>query len=450
MFQQSAFVYRASSLWRALLIAAGILAALFGVLALIPCSPFYTQSKGPYRNVAQTVDLEPDGDLDVVISHTRWEEEDLSWAHIERWVNNGKGRFTLLPQEADISGFAAALGDIDRDGDADLFFQNDAVRLYQNQGGLQGGEAGVFRDSGSQIETANPDGGHQDMGGAIVLGDLNGDGLADALVTGCCYGTHPVKPGSETQHVPSSSWVWINGGSEDGSPAGQVLRVEGLDGLPVRAAALADVDGDGDLDALAAVGTPTLGVAERAGGLVLVNDGAGRLSPAPAWLGESDSTSAALGDVNADGRPDALIGTADGAALYLNRGGAEFTPTVQAFEFERNPGQKLAAGLSRWLNALLGWDTEFASLRAKAVFLTDFDSDGDLDALVARVWWAEVWLNDGMGSFTRSADQYSYSDDTGVAVGDFFQDGSPDIFFGENSQNGCVWRNNGEGRFWIP
>ena len=49
----------------------------------------------------------------------------------------------------------------------------------------------------------------------------------------------------------------------------------------------------------------------------------------------------------------------------------------------------------------------------------DLDGDGDLDALLARLWGAEIWWNDGHGFFTRSDLRFEYREDTGVAVADF-------------------------------
>ena len=96
------------------------------------------------------VDLDGDGDLDVIVSHTRWEAVDLSWAGIGRWINQGNGKFELVRRGGDgiLCRVAAGAGDVDQDGDADIFVQNFGIRLLVNQGGLQGGELGTFMPSG--------------------------------------------------------------------------------------------------------------------------------------------------------------------------------------------------------------------------------------------------------------------------------------------------------------
>jgi hypothetical protein len=47
----------------------------------------YWERKGPFKNWIQVVDLDIDGDLDMIVSHTRWEDVDLSWAGTGRWIN---------------------------------------------------------------------------------------------------------------------------------------------------------------------------------------------------------------------------------------------------------------------------------------------------------------------------------------------------------------------------
>jgi hypothetical protein len=436
-------------------------AVAFALVCALPvyavASLGYTETKGPFKNWMQVVDLEADGDLDVLVSHTRWEDVDLSWAGIGQWVNQGDGTFELLRDRGTggypFGGFAAAAGDIDLDGDIDVFTQDFGIHLLVDRGGLQEGRPGEFYASGGINAPPAYNQGYRDMGGTLVLGDLNEDGWPDAFVASCCYGLNPMEPGYDFPSAPSVSWAWLNDGRLGRYPTGHILPLDFLDGRPIRQAALGDLDGDGDTDVFAAVGAPTLGTPVSLGDLVLLNDGSGNLAAYGEPLGSADSTSVALGDVNGDGRPDALVGTSTGAVLWLNQsndlesGGPRFVPAGQSFPAARTGGEWLGAGFS-WIASRLGLYLPWGSVRAQAVFLSDLDADGDPDALLARLWWAEIWWNDGQGGFTRANMRFPYREDTGVAVADFDNDGDPDIFTGRNEDDYQVWWNGGQGVFY--
>ena len=402
-----------------LLIVIGILAVLLSCPVCMSGSLLYTETKGPFKNWTQVVDLDGDGDLDVLVSHTRWEDVDLSWAGIGMWINQGDGTFELLRDRGTgtwpFAGFTAAAGDIDQDGDPDIFVQDFGIQLLQNQGGLQGGELGKFISSGGIISPPTSTQGYRDMGGTIAMGDLNEDGRIDAFVAGCCYGMYPKKPGNDSPHAPSVSWVWINDGMKNNQLMGHIIPMDFLDGRPIREAALGDLDGDGDLDVFAAVGKPTMGTIDSVDDLILLNDGKGRLTPFDLKLANTDSTSVALGDVNRDGRLDVLVGTSVGAMLWINSGngvGSDrpvFVPAEQSFEADQTLWEKLQAEYSTVVDKLLGLYLPYGSIRTKAVFLADLDGDKDLDVLIARVWGAEIWWNDGLGEFSRSNVRFEIS-----------------------------------------
>ena len=132
----------------------------------------------------------------------------------------------------------------------------------------------------------------------------------------------------------------------------------------------------------------------------------------------------ALNDVNGDDDLDALVGTQNGAIVWINQGGA---PGGQEAIFA--PSEKISGSQTR------------------AVFLYDLDGDGDQDALIAGLRQAVIWWNNGQAVFTQSSQRFRYSERHGLAIGDFNGDGSPDIFAGADTEAYNIWFNQGDGTF---
>lgn len=362
---------------------------------------------GTFRRLTTVADVDKDGDLDVILVGTRWEGVSTSFAGAMVWYNQGDGEFLLGDQR--FGGFSTGAGDVDQDGDPDLLVQDGLLTLYLNQGGDQGGEPGEFKIH-NPIRPKLKMEGHMDMGGSVSLGDLDQDGDVDGFVTNCCYGASSGDP-QEDYLTPSFAWVWLN----EWDPRGWLVRhsytLDELDGLPMPAAALGDLDNDGDLDALAVVAKPTVGQASSLADRVLLNDGTGAFTDSGQRLGEGDSTSVALGDVDGDGDLDALVGAQEGATLWTNQGGAQ-------------------AGIP-------GSFGDYAQIIAKnpasAVFLHDLDNDGDLDAVFAWRNLVEIWHNNARGHFTPANQTFPFSRRHALAISDFNADGRAEIFIAEET-----------------
>ena len=158
---------------------------------------------------------------------------------------------------------------------------------------------------------------------------------------------------------------------------------------------------------------------------VFFNDNSGNFTDSGQRLGDADSTAVTLGDLDDDGDMDALVGAERKAVVWINQGRSQ---GGQEGTFART-GQEISGSKSR------------------AVFLSDLDRDGDLDAIIAGIRQAVIWWNDGQATFTRSRQRFSYSKRDGLAVGDFDGDGQPDIFVAEYSEDYRVWFNQGDGTF---
>lgn len=220
------------------------------------------------------------------------------------WLNTGpdQGFGRQMTTLADLEGLAvpdAALGDLDGDGDLDLFAavtapsegqnRNPADRVLFNDGD------GNFIDSTQRLGDSNST--------AVSLGDLDGDGDLDALVGN-----------------PSGALVWINQGGVQGAQAGTfVTALPALDSGPVQTLFLADFDGDGDLDAL---------LGERRWATIWWNEGLAQFTKSRQRFFYTKRHGLAVGDFNGDGRMDIFAAAYDDKyRVWFNQGNGRFNST---------------------------------------------------------------------------------------------------------------------------
>jgi hypothetical protein len=237
-------------------------------------------------------DVDGDGDDDV-LSVT-------SSSDVMLLVNNGSGYFA---DATALSGLAVAssravevtVGDIDGDGDVDVFVSavSSASVLMQNNGN------GSFTDVTAATVSPNTTGAFI----ASTMVDVDGDSDLDLLVA-----------------MSSGSRLYVNAGN--GTLVESGARVRGVasytGGGVVRGVTAADVDGDGDVDALVfGSGAQQLYVNNGSGWFV---DGA-----ASGLSSTVDAASASFGDVDNDGDVDALMGsTSSPSVLAINDGRGSF------------------------------------------------------------------------------------------------------------------------------
>ena len=401
------------------------LLGILAVVGLLVLSPFLinlwlvmTDGIGTFHNTTDVADLDGDGDLDVVMHNVRKESEFTAFSVITLWVNQNEGQFKAHRLgDAEFgpgmgSGLASAAGDLDLDGDVDLLvFPGLQLSLLQNQGG-QPAEFG-------RSKTINNLGGDGQYG-SLALGDLNNDRLLDGIIAGCCGRQFNIEPDGG---IPNNSWVWINALGAGGSLIPKTSVLSALDSLAMHAVALGDLDGDEDLDLFAAV--LASGFNPDPADRVLFNDGSGDFIDSGQRLGNTDSTAVTLGDLDDDGDMDALVGTEREAVVWINQGRSQ-------------GGQE---------GTFAFYGQELSGSKIRAVFLSDLDADGDLDALISGMRQAVIWWNDGQAAFTRSDQRFSYSKRHGLAIGDFNADGWPDIFIAKYSNDYRIMFNQGDGTF---
>ncbi len=185
-------------------------------------------------------DIDGDGDLDLVVGNGFLYQSPytLTYGEQNRLLrNDGQGHFTdvtatQLPVDDDFTQ-AVALGDVDGDGDLDLvcgntdsLFQSGQNRLYTNDG------QGHFTDAtAAQFPAVN------DKTDGLAFGDVDGDGDLD-LVAGNYF------------WAGQANRLFVNDGAGTFADA-TVLRLP-MTGHNTADAALADLDGDGDLDLVCA------------------------------------------------------------------------------------------------------------------------------------------------------------------------------------------------------
>lgn len=355
-------------------------------------------------------DLDNDGDLDLFIAN--------DWVVHEVWLNDGAGNFVNSGQIIDLPApentYRARqieLGDLDGDGDLDAFIAND----QNSAGGAPVPNVVYFNDGyGNMVDSGQRLG--ASFSQALALGDLDGDGDLDAYVGNGPYLSN--NTGADKVYFNDGSGFFTDGGQLiadpsrliNGNPAYGSNRPEDL--------SLADLDGDGDLDAFV--------VSNGQVNETFFNDGSGYFIFGGQLLDAINKASrtVVLGDLDGDGDVDAYVANDSVDKVWLNDGTGYFIDS----------GQNLSTGFDRPYGLALG----------------DLDNDNDLDVFIGRFGQAdEVWFNDGAGNFTNSGQQLGGNVlSRPVVLGDYDNDGDLDAFVGVWSSSvdpNKLWLNDGTG-----
>lgn len=254
---------------------------------------FFTDSGqrlgGQYSTAGILGDLDGDGDLDAVVSNYRKGTNRI-------WLNDGLGNFEAGQSLGVGDNTDVAIGDLDGDGDLDLYFvdRNTRDRIWLNRGDAQ------FVEWGEGPNTR--------MARDACLGDLNGDGILDVVIS----------QGGVGSHTPNT--IWFGDGKGRFENSGQSLGEE-----PSWTSALGDLDGDGDLDLVFANGDER-GNKKMEPNTVWFNDGSGTFVESDQRLGQAFTRNVALGDLDGDGDLDLVAANERSLAstLWMNDGKGKF------------------------------------------------------------------------------------------------------------------------------
>lgn len=350
--------------------------------------------------------------------------------------------------------YAIAAADVDGDGDRDIAIGSASTAGgYVNQLYLNNGTADPF--AGVNARSIASDAAQTTT---LALGDFDGDGDIDALAgnygsPGKLYlnqGTptplHPLVTSQFSADAMSSrdlavadmdgdgdldlvagtfnnpNRLYLNNGTAEPFVAVAGSDI-GADAYATMAIALGDLDGDGDIDVAA-------GNQNNSGNHSRIYLNNGTADPFSGVAGTNLASSSnypagalAAGDVDGDGDLDLALGFSDGSAryiyLYQNNGAAAFTP------------------------ALLGTD----QVKTNDIVFADVDGDGDLDAVVATLGATnKLFVNDGSATpFTTAAVSIGADVENTYAIGvaDVDNDGDLDVVAGNAGTSSKLYLNNG-------
>lgn len=338
------------------------------------------------------VDVDADDDLDIVIAAEN--------APNRLYLNDGQGRFThrvgAFGEGAHDTEHVRS-ADFDGDGPPDVLFVAEDDRHHQY---FLGKGDGTFADATARLPARSE-------GNALDVGDVDGDGRPDVVVG---------NTGAEGQNL-----LWLGDPERPGHFVDATATHLPQANDQTQSVALADVEGDGDLDMVLGNEVPP--------NRLLVNDGSGRFTDASNRLDRPvplHTRQVLAFDATGDGRTDVAF-----CNLTSNGGDWEKDPQTRLLVQDED---------GRFVdetNARLPANT-FSTYACTAM---DADADGDRDLVLSTIEIpgfsalpARVYANDGSGHFTDATADVLPDETTGrhwgTAVGDLNGDGVLDLFVG--------------------
>ena len=341
--------------------------------------------RGPDTGVA-VADFDGNGTVDIGVFDRSRSAHVLS--------NHGRGAFTDTVAASAPVGYSphgdVAAGDVDGNGHVDLVVAGSEVEQSRNQRRRAG--VAVLLNDGKTFKPTPPlyfDSENPYM--AVELGDLDGDGNAEVVVSD--GGALVV--------------LWDRAGQLEVGPRLLLPAPADADKLGQREFALADVDGDGRLDVV------SWGGGSRSPSYLIVhrNTGERRFTSAiAATIGNEYLSGAAIADFDEDGDVDVVEnGSTDRLVVLINRGDGRFDVTARP----RRVG-------------------------AEKLFAADVDGDGRTDLVLSIGFVSDVVKEPGflfvrlnLGGFSFSDAQRLAIPRTLLAIADLNGDGKADYIVDE-------------------
>jgi len=342
-----------------------------------------------WTNQISIGDIDGDGDLDILFANGGNFSSPGANQLQRIYINLGTGFFRDESQfRMNFSGLCRGveMGDIDNDGDLDVIYAQDFQRqpqLFLNSGNGFFNNATVARLPAITLSSSR-----------AQFGDIDNDGDLDLYITS----------GSTNRFGCGQYRIYVNDGAgfftdETASrhPIGNVCN--NMDCI------FGDIDNDFDLD----VRTASTGSNNSR---LYRNDGTGVFTQV-ATPSDGSCYSYDFGDMDGDGDLD-LIGANGGSGnaeiLLENDGTGSFTNV--SGNISPNPSQD-------------DNDSKFI----------DYDNDGDLDLLIARLGSGgeKLYANNGAGVFTQTSGVFQVISDSSldIAVADVNNDGKYDVITGQ-------------------
>ena len=264
---------------------------LLGALLLLSTTNTFSQTlnftlANPQPNIMEgyggtfaSGDIDGDGDLDLFMTRI------APWTKL--YKNDGNGNFTEVTHNFPRSAASQAFfKDLDGDGDLDLFFsgQNEFTQNFAN----------IYRNNGSGTFTQVPNALPVFMVGAAIA-DVDNDGDLDLAIT-----------------TATTAGIYLNNGNAVFTPQGNSVFTP-VDGI----VQIIDIENDGDQDVIIS-GSATIKLYQNNGsGIYTLNTNS--------TFPQISAESIAVADTDNDGDLDLLINGNIQNLLYINNGTGVFT-----------------------------------------------------------------------------------------------------------------------------